>query len=152
MNTSDLLNVYRSSSWSILEYAVQVWQDIPEYLCNSIESIQKRAFNIIYPDCSCDKAQVLTNEDTLWDIWDSLCQKFLTDVAESREHSLPFLVQLPMLEPIQYNLRSGATQPTKPLGRTKRFNILSQCFIVKSNTTLHKLGWLPIRSYHIILN
>ena len=44
VNTSDLLIcLYRSSLWSMLEYAVQVWQNIPEYLCNSIEKIQLTA-------------------------------------------------------------------------------------------------------------
>ena len=57
-NTSDLLSL-GVVFWSILEYAV--WQNIPEYLCNSIESIQKRALKIIYPDCSYDQALVLTN-------------------------------------------------------------------------------------------
>ena len=42
------------------------------------------------------------------------------EAAESREHPLAFLVHLPMLEPIPYNLRSGATQPTKPPKRTKK--------------------------------
>ena len=47
VSTSELLNVYRSNVSSILEYAVQLWQNIAAYLCNSIESIQKRAFKII---------------------------------------------------------------------------------------------------------
>ena len=33
----------------ILEYGVQVWQDIPEILSNKLESIQKRALHIIFP-------------------------------------------------------------------------------------------------------
>ena len=44
---------------------------------------------------------------------DGLCKKFMTEVAESREHPLAFLVLLPMSEPVLYNLISGATQPTK---------------------------------------
>ena len=47
VSTSELLNVYKSGVSSILEYAVQLWQNIATYLCNSIESIQKRAFKII---------------------------------------------------------------------------------------------------------
>ena len=47
VSTSELLNVYKSGVSSILEYAVQLWQNIAAYLCNSIESIQKRAFKII---------------------------------------------------------------------------------------------------------
>ena len=47
VSTSELLNVYKSGVSSILEYAVQLWQNIAAYVCNSIESIQKRAFKII---------------------------------------------------------------------------------------------------------
>ena len=47
VSTSELLNVYKSGVSSILEYAVQLWQNIAACLCNSIESIQKRAFKII---------------------------------------------------------------------------------------------------------
>ena len=98
---------------------MEVWQNILECHCDSIESIQKRAFKIIYPDYSYDQALVLTNEDTLSDGRDGLCKKFMTEVVESREHPLASLVLLLMLEPIPYNLRSGTTQPTKPLKRTK---------------------------------
>ena len=87
---------------------------------SSIESIQKRALKIIYRDCSYDQALALTNENTLSDRRDSLCKKFMTEMVQNRELPLAFLVPLPMLETIPYNLRTGATQPTKPLKRTKR--------------------------------
>ena len=48
MSTSELVNVYKSGVSSIQEYAVQLWQNIAAYLCNSIESIKKRAFKIIW--------------------------------------------------------------------------------------------------------
>ena len=43
---------------SILQYdaAAQVWQDIPAYLSDAIESIQKRALRIIFPNSSCRQA------------------------------------------------------------------------------------------------
>ena len=37
---------------SILEYAIQVRWDIPEYLSDRIDCIQKRALKIIYPECT----------------------------------------------------------------------------------------------------
>ena len=40
--------VYISSVRSVLEYALPVWQSIPGYLCDKIESIQKRALMIIF--------------------------------------------------------------------------------------------------------
>ena len=41
--------IYTSSVRSLLEYALPVWQAIPGYLSDKIESIQKRALNIIFP-------------------------------------------------------------------------------------------------------
>ena len=41
-------NVYISSVRSVLEYALPVWQSMPGYLCDKIESIQKRALMIIF--------------------------------------------------------------------------------------------------------
>ena len=45
---SNILNIYKCSVRSILEYAVAAWQDIPEYLSSKVESIQRRV--ITYHD------------------------------------------------------------------------------------------------------
>ena len=57
MQEQDTLKVFRSSVRPILEYAVQVWQDIPDYL-SGIESVLKRAFKIN------SQALLLANETT----------------------------------------------------------------------------------------
>ncbi|PFX23767.1 Acyl-CoA dehydrogenase family member 11 [Stylophora pistillata] len=44
-----MLKVYTSAVRSVIEYAVPVWQSIPGYLSDKIESIQKRALKIIFP-------------------------------------------------------------------------------------------------------
>ena len=50
ISPSDLLSVYYSLGRSILEYACSVWHtSLPNYLCNRIEQVQKRALRIIYP-------------------------------------------------------------------------------------------------------
>lgn len=36
---SNVLNIYKHSVRSILEYAVDAWQEIPEYLSSKLESI-----------------------------------------------------------------------------------------------------------------
>ena len=40
---------YTSSVRPVREYAVSVWQSIPGYLSEKIESVQKRALKIIFP-------------------------------------------------------------------------------------------------------
>ena len=46
----NMLRIYLGSVRPVLEYAVPVWQDIPAYLSEAIERVQKRALNIIYPE------------------------------------------------------------------------------------------------------
>ena len=43
-----ILKVFLTTIRPILEYGVQVWQDISEFLSNKLETIQKRALHIIY--------------------------------------------------------------------------------------------------------
>ena len=53
VNREGILKVYLITIRPKLEYGVQVWQDIPEFLSNKLESIPKRALYIIYPCHSC---------------------------------------------------------------------------------------------------
>ena len=43
-----MLKVYTCSIRPIVEYAAQVWEDIPAYLSDAIEAIQRRALTIKY--------------------------------------------------------------------------------------------------------
>ena len=47
-----VLNVCTNSVRSLLEYAVPVWQSIPGYLSDKIESIQKRVLKIMFPSAN----------------------------------------------------------------------------------------------------
>ena len=51
-----ILTVYLTTIRPILEYGVQVWQDIPQFLSRKLESIQKRALCIIYSSHIYDNA------------------------------------------------------------------------------------------------
>ena len=88
----DVLKVFRSSVRPILEYAVQAWQDIPDYLSDRIESVQKRAFKIIYPNSSPSQALSLANETTLSNRRELLCRKFMAVMTDTRDHPLSCLM------------------------------------------------------------
>ena len=65
VHEQDMLKVFRSSVRPILEYAVQGWQDIPDCLSDKIQSFQKRALKIIYPNSSYSQALSLADETIL---------------------------------------------------------------------------------------
>ena len=50
LSHSDLVNIYCSFIRSRVEYASPAWSSLTNYLSDLIESIQKRALRIIYPD------------------------------------------------------------------------------------------------------
>ena len=70
-----MLKVLGSSVRPILEYAVQVWHDILDYLSDRIESVQKPALKIIYANSSYSQAMSLANETTLSSRRELLCHK-----------------------------------------------------------------------------
>ena len=92
MQEQDMLKVFRSSVRPILEYAVHVWQDIPDYLSDRIESVQKRAFITIYPNSSPSQALSLVNETTLSNRRELLYRKFMAEMTDTRDHPLSCLV------------------------------------------------------------
>ena len=51
----DILKAYLCNVRSVLEYAAQVWQDIPAYLSDAIASIQRRALRILFPTLAINK-------------------------------------------------------------------------------------------------
>ena len=53
VSQSDLLRVYLSVIRPVVEYACPVWHtNLPVYLSDTIETVQKRAFRTIYPGIS----------------------------------------------------------------------------------------------------
>ena len=72
-----LIAVYRTCIRPILEYCNQIWHfNIPEYLSNDIERIQRRALKIIHPSLSYNEALVVCNMSTLHLRREQLCQLF----------------------------------------------------------------------------
>ena len=65
VGNSNMLNIYKCSVRSILEYAVAACQDIPEYLSSKLESIQRRALKVIFPGVGCKEALAMSDLPSL---------------------------------------------------------------------------------------
>ena len=75
-----MFKVYTNNIRSVLEYAAQVWQDIPAYLSDTIESIQRRALRIIFPNSSYQQAVDQANFTSFADRRIFKCKKVMADM------------------------------------------------------------------------
>ena len=117
----DMLKVYTYNIRSVLEYAAQVWRDIPAYLSDAIESIQRRALRIIFPNSSYQQALDQANLTSLADRRIFICKKLMADMR-NESNPISFLAPQVMTRSIPYQLRSGNTKSTTTMKRTKRVN------------------------------
>ena len=102
---SYLVRFYCSVIRSILEYAGQVFHcNLPLYLSEEIERIQRRAFRIIFPDCSYSEGSAKAGLTTLYDRSSALCKELFSDINTQGNHKLSHL--LPARSQQNYNLRS----------------------------------------------
>ena len=123
----DMLKVSRSSVGPILKYALQLWQDIPDYLSDRIESVQKRALNIIYRNSSYSPALSLANATTLSNRFELLCHKFMAEMTDTQNHPLSYLVSTAVQRTNPYDLRPGSSRPLSKFIRTKRSENFFTC-------------------------
>ena len=79
----DLVAVYCSLIRSILEYASIVFANLPQYLSNALENIQKSALGIIVPSMSYSQALHLTGLPSLQERRESACIKFISKISPS---------------------------------------------------------------------
>ena len=71
-----VVSVYRTCIRPILEKACKVWHHpLPKYLSDQIESVQRRALNIIFPDTSYEMARDNANLPTLSERRPFLCNR-----------------------------------------------------------------------------
>ena len=114
----DLVSVYVSVVRPVLEYACSVWHtNLPQYLSDNIEVIQKRALKCIFPGLGYEEILRRVNLDTLNVRRDSICQKYF-DKIKVGTHRLNYL--LPDKRHIKYNVRQQNVYPL-PVTRTNRF-------------------------------
>ena len=108
-----------------------MWQNIPVYLSERIEAVQKRAFKIIYPGSSYNQTLILGKDATLLSRREFLCNKLMADMNKNSDQPLSFLVSAPENITIPYNLRSVAVRLIAKLRRTKR----TEDFFLHLNTS-----------------
>ena len=75
--TSDLITVYCSLIRSVIEYASAVFANLPKYLSDALEGIQKRALRIILPNLHYDEALILSALPSLEDRRAAACESFM---------------------------------------------------------------------------
>ena len=76
----DLVKIYVSVIRPVLEYACPVWSaNLPKYLSDAIEMIQKRVLRSIYPGLHYDDILVLVSLQSLKKRRDDICKAYLTD-------------------------------------------------------------------------
>ena len=110
VENDNILKVYLTIVRPVLEYAVPVWQAIPDYLSEAIEVVQKRSLKIIYPECdSYTDALNLADIPTLKSRRDLLCEKYM-DKMKSKDHPLHNLLPKPVVVENQRNLRRKSEQ------------------------------------------
>ena len=83
LNREGILKVYMTTIRPVLEYGVQVWQDVPKFLSNKLESVQKRALHFIYPCHSCLDALNTSNLSSLKERRTQLCCKYIQKVTQN---------------------------------------------------------------------
>ena len=92
----------------ILEYGVQVWQDIPEFLSNKLESVQKMALHIMYPRLSYLDALNTINLSSLKERRTQLCCIYIQKMSQI-DNPINFLMLRRATNGHSYNLRPATT-------------------------------------------
>ena len=93
----------------VVEYACPVWHtNLPQYLSDNIEVIQKRALKCIFHGLGYAELHRHVNLDTLNVRRDSICQNYFDNIYVGT-HRLHFL--LPDKRHTEYNIRQENVHP-----------------------------------------
>ena len=103
----NILKVYLTTIRPVLEYTVPIWQAIPDYLSERIESIQTRALRIIFPSIdNYNEAMMMAQIPTLESRRELLCKKYMTKMKKEN-HPLHFMLPEHKMSECRYSLRNG---------------------------------------------
>ena len=118
LSSDDLLCFYKCVIRSNLEYAAPVFgTSLPDYLSDNIESVQKRALRIIYPELSYNSAICQSQLNLLKERRRDICKNFFKDI-QNKDNILNHL--LPSEIESKYDFRRKTKYPL-PRCRTNRF-------------------------------
>ena len=78
VSSPDIVTVYCSLIRPILEYACAVFANLPLYLSDSIESVQRRALRIVFPGVQYGDALRMANTQSLHDGRLFICNRFIS--------------------------------------------------------------------------
>ena len=107
VDQNNLLKVYLCTVRPVHEYAVPIWKNIPDYLSKEIESVQKRALQIIFSESeSYAEALNFAQLPTLTTRRVQICQKYM--VRMRRENHL--LLPIPVVPDHNINLRQNTNR------------------------------------------
>ena len=110
VNHANILKVYLTTARPVLEYALPVWQSIPGYLSDVIETVQKRALKIIFPEAETyTEALPLAQLTTLAYRREFLRFKYMDEMKKS-DHPLVHLLPKPVVNSCHYDLRTTPQQ------------------------------------------
>ena len=114
----DLVRIYISVIRPVVEYACPAWHtNLPKYLSDNIELIQKRCMKTIFPGYSYDDILEMTNLPTLHDRRTTLCGTYFNKMNRSN-HKLNAL--LAGRRTVPYALRASNGLPV-PSAKTNRY-------------------------------
>ena len=133
--TSDIITVYCSLTRSVIEYASAVFANLPKYLSDAFEGIQKRALRIILPNLHYDEALILSGLPSLEDRRAAACESFMRNLKPSNPvFGLAMRGRVTTVH--SYSLRSCRNYNNK-MCKTKR---LSEFVSVKYLDYFHKIN------------
>ena len=111
MPTLDLITVYCSPIRSAIKYASAVFANLPKYLSDALEGIQKRALRIILPNLHYDEALILGGLPSLEDRRAAACESFMRNLKPSNPvFGLAMSGRVTTVSPRNYNNRMCKTK------------------------------------------
>ena len=145
INQTDWARIYVSVIRPVVEYAFPVWHtNLPKYLSDNIEIIQKRCLKSIFPGFTYEDILQMVNIPTLHDRRNAICKAYF-DRMRRGDHKLNKLQ--PDTRMVSYALRSFNELPV-PMANTNREKLVNTMLF---GTPSKHLNGLSGMFYHTIV-